>query len=124
MGQRLGAIARHLLLMTATPHAGSEEEFQAFLALLDPRPVRGPVPGGRAYHRHRGVMRRMVKEDLFTFEGKSTVPGTNRRDGALPALRRGDENCTRQVTSYVRDGDEPRRRARRTTPANAPSVSR
>jgi superfamily II DNA or RNA helicase len=29
LGQRLGAITRHLLLMTATPHAGSESGFQA-----------------------------------------------------------------------------------------------
>ena len=32
----LGRVARHLLLMTATPHAGKEEDFQLFLALLDP----------------------------------------------------------------------------------------
>ena len=31
----LGALTRHLLLMTATPHNGNEEDFQLFLALLD-----------------------------------------------------------------------------------------
>jgi superfamily II DNA or RNA helicase len=36
LGQRLGPITRHLLLMTATPHSGSESGFQAFLAVLDP----------------------------------------------------------------------------------------
>ena len=36
LGQLLGGVARHLLLMTATPHAGKEEDFQLFLALLDP----------------------------------------------------------------------------------------
>ena len=35
LGELLGGITRHLLLMTATPHAGKEEDFQLFLALLD-----------------------------------------------------------------------------------------
>src|SRR5664279_2729110 len=35
LGRLLGRVARHLLLMTATPHAGKEEDFQLFLALLD-----------------------------------------------------------------------------------------
>ncbi|MEO8206576.1 MAG: DEAD/DEAH box helicase, partial [Chthoniobacterales bacterium] len=33
--ERLGRDTRHLLLMTATPHNGKEEDFQLFLALLD-----------------------------------------------------------------------------------------
>ncbi len=33
--ERIGAHTRHLLLMTATPHNGKEEDFQLFLALLD-----------------------------------------------------------------------------------------
>jgi hypothetical protein len=35
LGEHLGEITRLLLLMTATPHNGKEEDFQAFLALLD-----------------------------------------------------------------------------------------
>ena len=35
LGELLGRVARHFLLMTATPHAGKEEDFQAFMALLD-----------------------------------------------------------------------------------------
>ncbi len=35
LGELLGRHARHLLLMTATPHAGREEDFQLFLALPD-----------------------------------------------------------------------------------------
>ncbi len=35
VGRLLGHVSRHLLLMTATPHAGKEEDFQLFLALLD-----------------------------------------------------------------------------------------
>ena len=35
MGKRVGNHARNLLLMTATPHNGKEEDFQLFMALLD-----------------------------------------------------------------------------------------
>ncbi len=35
LGQLLGQITRHLLLMTATPHNGKQEDFQLFMALLD-----------------------------------------------------------------------------------------
>src|SRR5665811_1357063 len=32
LGQALGRITRHLLLMTATPHSGKQEDFQLFMA--------------------------------------------------------------------------------------------
>jgi superfamily II DNA or RNA helicase len=35
LGKLLGTITRHLLLMTATPHNGKEEDCQLFLSLLD-----------------------------------------------------------------------------------------
>ena len=35
LGQLLGQASRHLLLMSATPHNGKEEDFQLFMALLD-----------------------------------------------------------------------------------------
>ena len=35
VGQKLGQVCRHLLLMSATPHNGKEEDFQLFMALLD-----------------------------------------------------------------------------------------
>ena len=35
LGELLGDIARHFLLMTATPHSGKQEDFQLFLSLLD-----------------------------------------------------------------------------------------
>jgi superfamily II DNA or RNA helicase len=33
LGRLAGSVARHFLLMTATPHAGIDEDFQLFLAL-------------------------------------------------------------------------------------------
>ena len=44
LGQLLGQLTRHLLLMTATPHNGKPEDFQLFLALLRRRPLRRPSP--------------------------------------------------------------------------------
>ena len=35
LGQLLGRLTRHFLLMTATPHNGKEDDFQLFMALLD-----------------------------------------------------------------------------------------
>src|SRR6185437_9351402 len=35
LGRLAGSVTRHFLLMTATPHAGIEEDFHLFLALLD-----------------------------------------------------------------------------------------
>ena len=53
LGELLGRVTRHLLLMTATPHTGKEEDFQLFLALLDPdrfegKPRDGVTHGRRA----------------------------------------------------------------------------
>ena len=49
LGEMLGDHARHLLLMTATPHTGKEEDFQLFLALLDADRFEGqPRDGARA----------------------------------------------------------------------------
>ncbi len=49
--EKLGARTRHLLLMTATPHNGKEEDFQLFLSLLDSDRFYGKfrdgVPQGR-----------------------------------------------------------------------------
>jgi hypothetical protein len=36
LGKVLGQVSRHFLLMTATPHAGKDEDFQLFLGLIDP----------------------------------------------------------------------------------------
>ena len=45
LGELLGDIARHLLLMTATPHSGQGGGLPALPDAAGPRPVRGQVPG-------------------------------------------------------------------------------
>ena len=55
LGRLLGARCRHFLLMTATPHNGKEEDFQLFMALLDPDRFEGRLRGGTS--RSRGASR-------------------------------------------------------------------
>lgn len=62
VGRLLGRVSRHLLLMTATPHAGKEEDFQLFLALLDSDRFEGRYRDGVHAVDSEGLMRRMVKE--------------------------------------------------------------
>ena len=101
LGQLLGRITRHLLLMTATPHSGKEEDFQAFLALLDPDRFEG------RYRQHvhdldtSGMMCRRVKEELLTFDGKPLFP--ERRATTLPfELSPAEMDLYEAVTHYVR----------------------
>jgi hypothetical protein len=59
LGELLGSITRHFLLMTATPHNGKEEDFQLFLALLDGDRFEGKFREGVT--NTQDLMRRMVK---------------------------------------------------------------
>ena len=99
LGQLLGRHTRHFLLMTATPHAGKEEDFQLFLALLDADRFEGRYRDGVHSVDTDGLMRRMVKEDLLTFDGKPLFPERSRRTVALSAVRRRSRSCTRRSPS-------------------------
>ncbi|AVT32681.1 helicase [Plantactinospora sp. BC1] len=72
LGQLLGRVSQHLLLMTATPHAGKEDDFHLFLALVDPDRFEGRARGHAP--RADGVLLRRVKEELLTFEGRPLFP--------------------------------------------------
>lgn len=100
LGELLGGITRHLLMMTATPHSGKEEDFQLFLTLLD----RDRFEGKNSFTADTsGIMRRVVKEDLLTFDGKKLFP--ERIAETVPYELTGLEyELYEQVTSYVRDG--------------------
>lgn len=67
--EKLGSTARHLLLMTATPHNGKEEDFQLFLSLLDSDRFYGKFRDGVHKVDASDLMRRMVKEELLRFDG-------------------------------------------------------
>jgi len=103
LGELLGEIARHLLLMTATPHSGKEEDFQLFLTLLDRDRFEGKYEAKVHTADTSGVMRRMVKEDLLTFDGKPLFP--ERIAETVPyELTELEQDLYEQVTTYVREG--------------------
>jgi SNF2 family DNA or RNA helicase len=74
VGQRLGQICRHLLLMSATPHNGKEEDFQLFMALLDGDRFEGRFRDGVHYADTEDMMRRLTKEELLKFDGRPLFP--------------------------------------------------
>ncbi|RFS83116.1 helicase [Actinomadura spongiicola] len=100
LGESLGELTRHFLLMTATPHPGKEEDFQLFLTLLDRDRFAGR---GKGSADTGGIMRRMIKEDLLTFDGRRLFP--ERIAETVPyELTALEYALYDQVTSYVREG--------------------
>jgi SNF2 family DNA or RNA helicase len=94
---------RNLLLMTATPHNGSNEDFLLFMSLIDPDRFAGRLRNARELPDVSDVMRRYVKENLRTFEGTPLFPPrfshTVKYD--LSPL---EDDLYEAVTSYVQDG--------------------
>jgi superfamily II DNA or RNA helicase len=72
--EKLGSSVRHLLLMTATPHNGKEEDYQLFLSLLDSDRFYGKFRDGVHKVDASDLMRRMVKEELLKFDGTPLFP--------------------------------------------------
>jgi len=105
LGLLLSGLTRHFLLLTATPHNGKEDDFRLFLRLID---------GDRFIGRNRGkdkaenidvsdIMRRLVKEELLSFEGKPLFP--ERIATTLKyELSDSEMELYNKVTEYVRNG--------------------
>jgi superfamily II DNA or RNA helicase len=72
--EKLGTSVRHLLLMTATPHNGKEEDYQLFLSLLDSDRFYGKFRDGVHKVDASDLMRRMVKEELVKFDNTPLFP--------------------------------------------------
>jgi SNF2 family DNA or RNA helicase len=102
LGQLLGQITRHLLLMTATPHNGKPEDFQLFMALLDSDRFEGRVRDGLHTVDASDLMRRLVKEQLLKFDGKPLFP---ERRAYTVGYKLSDAEATlyKAVTDYVRE---------------------
>ena len=101
VGRVLGETAQNLLLMTATPHSGSEVDYQLFMSLLDPDRFAGQYIEGISNTGTEGIMRRMIKEDLLTFDGKPLFP--ERQAHTVPyELSAAEHDLYEQVTEYVR----------------------
>src|SRR5579859_6758860 len=102
LGQLLGTLARHFLLMTATPHNGKEEDFQLFLALLDGDRFEGRFRDGVHQVDVSDLMRRMVKEGLRKFDGTPLFP--ERIAYTVPyRLSDAEARLYKEVTAYVRE---------------------
>lgn len=103
LGEQLNPITRHLLLMTATPHSGKEEDFQMFMALLDPDRF-GGVHGSSSIETS-DLMRRYVKESLKTFDGRRLFP-ERIATSVNYELSDQEQHLYNQVTEYVQTGME------------------
>ena len=102
LGQLLGGLTRHLLLMTATPHNGKEEDFQLFLSLLDGDRFEGRFRDGAHQVDVTDLMRRMVKEKLLKFDGSPLFP--ERIAYTVPyELSDAEAQLYEGVTAYVRE---------------------
>ncbi len=101
LGEVLGKITRHLLLLTATPHSGKEEDFQLFLRLLDADRFEGRFRDGVHKVDVSDLMRHLVKEQLYTFEGTPLFPErlAYTVNYHLSGL---EETLYEEVTDYVR----------------------
>ena len=102
IGQRLGEICRHFLLMTATPHNGKEEDFQLFMALLDGDRFEGRFRDGVHYADTADMMRRLTKEELLRFDARPLFP-ERRAYTAKYELSPEEAALYDAVTGYVRD---------------------
>jgi SNF2 family DNA or RNA helicase len=102
LGELLGRVARHLLLLSATPHNGKEEDFQLFLRLLDPDRFEGRFRDGVHKVDVSDLMRHLVKEQLYKFDSTPLFP--ERKAYTINYPLSGPENTLYQrVTTYVRD---------------------
>ena len=102
LGQLLTTLTRHLLLMTATPHNGKEEDFQLFMALLDGDRFEGRFRDGVHTVDVSDLMRRMVKEKLLKFDGTPLFP--ERIAYTVPyKLSDNEARLYKEVTEYVRE---------------------
>ena len=102
LGKVLAKASRHFLLMTATPHAGKEEDFQAFMALLDSDRFEGRPRDAVAPADVSDLMRRMIKERLLRFDGRPLFPERRATTVTYP-LSAAEQALYTRVTEYVRE---------------------
>ncbi len=101
LGKLLGQLTRHLLLMTATPHNGKDDDFDLFMKLLDPDRFEGRARGGARRGDVADLMRRMIKEKLLTFAGTRLFP-ERRATSVNYDLSPEEFALYESVTQYVR----------------------
>ncbi len=102
LGQRLGKLTRHFLLLSATPHNGKEADFQLFMALLDGDRFEGKLRTSVHTAKTDDLMRRLVKEQLVKFDATPLFP--ERRAYVVSyKLSNLEAKLYKEVTEYVRE---------------------
>ena len=102
LGKLVGTRARHLLLMSATPHNGKDADFQLFMALLDADRFEGRNREGGRKADASDMMRRLTKEELRKFDGSPLFP-ERRAYTVQYALSPLEAELYAGVTRYVRE---------------------
>ncbi len=100
LGRLAGSLARHFVLLTATPHAGIEQDFQLFLALLDGDRFEGKPRDASHSIDTSDLMRRLVKEKLLKFDGTPLFPERIAYTAVYP-LSDDETLLYKRVTDYV-----------------------
>lgn len=100
--------ARHLLLVTATPHSGDDANFRSLLALLDPALEDLPVElSGEANRRHRERLARHLVQrrrgDLQNYHGQDTPFPTRQSAEEHYTLARPYRDLLDRVLRYCRE---------------------
>jgi superfamily II DNA or RNA helicase len=102
LGKLLGTRTRNFLLMSATPHNGKEADFQLFMGLLDADRFEGRFRQGVHKADVSDMMRRLMKEELYRFDGTPLFP-ERRAYTASYALSPPEADLYQAVTTYVRE---------------------
>ncbi|WP_420619555.1 helicase-related protein [Candidatus Poriferisocius sp.] len=102
LGEVLRDQTRHFLLLSATPHNGKNEDFLAFMTLIDPERFAGRLRDDQMPETD-DVMRRLVKENLCTFEGRRLFPERT-AESVNFELSEPEAELYEAVTDYVRNG--------------------
>ncbi len=101
LGELLSGITRNLLLLTATPHSGKDQDFQLFLSLLDPDRFVGKNRDGVSRIDASDLMRRAIKEQLLKFDGTPLFPERIAHTVTYE-LSEMEAELYKEVTEYVR----------------------
>ena len=101
-GALAGRLARHFVLMTATPHNGKEEDFQLFMGLLDADRFEGRFREGVHKADPSDMMRRLTKEELVRLDGSPLFP-ERRACTVSYRLSPGEAALYGAVTRYVQE---------------------
>lgn len=102
LGETVRDHCRHFLLLSATPHSGKQDDFELFMALLDEDRFEGKPREGIHRASTDDLMRRLVKEELYTFDGKHLFPERYAYTVNYK-LSPEEQALYEEVTDYVRD---------------------